>query len=320
MSPDFLDRLYSGLLVTAFELALIALICGVALAVIIFGLSRVAAGREQLKEWISAARVRVRRLAFMAAVALSVGAISYNGWLLAAGADPIRETEAFLSSVSRAIGVALALAVLKFALAATGLALAVRIFRHLLRSAEQAINRWDRIRSNNESLAALRVGLERVTIHVAWLLLAALASVWLGLPATVRDTLMLVVRIYLVLAVGVLIVRSTTFIVDTLDGWSERSARDHGWTHYYDHVRPLLPTFRACLEYALWILVGTLAVLQVNALGHLALWGPRLIQAIGIFFIGRVVIELGSLEIGNRMLPREGLESTERRRRETMLR
>ena len=319
MSPDFLDRLYSGLLVTAFELALIALICGVALAVIIFGLSRVAAGREQLKEWISAARVRVRRLAFMAAVALSVGAISYNGWLLAAGADPIRETEAFLSSVSRAIGVALALAVLKFALAATGLALAVRIFRHLLRSAEQAINRWDRIRSNNESLAALRVGLERVTVHVAWLLLAALASVWLGLPATVRDTLMLVVRIYLVLAVGVLIVRSTTFIVDTLDGWSERSARDHGWTHYYDHVRPLLPTFRACLEYALWILVGTLAVLQVSALGHLALWGPRLIQAIGIFFIGRVVIELGSLEIGNRMLPREGLESTERRRRETML-
>ena len=319
MPPDFLDRLYSGLLVTAFELALVVLICGVLLAAITFGLSRLAAGREQLKEWISAAKIRVRRLLFTAAVVLSVGAVSYNGWLLAEGADPISETEAFLRSVSREFGVALALAVLKIALAAIGLGLAARIFRHLLRSAEQAINRWDRIGSNNDSLAALRVGLERVTVHVAWLLLAALASVWLGLPASVGDTLMLVVRIYLVLAVGVLIVRSTTFIVDTLDGWSERSARDHGWAQYYDHARPLLPTFRACLEYALWILVGSLVLLQVNALGHLAVWGPRLIQAIGIFFVGRVVIELGSLEIGNRMLPREGLESTERRRRETML-
>jgi small conductance mechanosensitive channel len=135
----------------------------------------------------------------------------------------------------------------------------------------------------------------------------------------VSDTLFLIVRIYLVIAIGFLIVRSTTFIVDTLDGWSERSARDRGWAHYYDRVRPLLPTFRACLEYALWIVIGSLVLLQVNALGHLAAWGPRLIQAIGIFFVGRVVIELGSLEIGNRMLPREGLEPTDRRRRETML-
>ena len=45
-------------------------------------------------------------------------------------------------------------------------------------------------------------------------------------------------------------------------------------------------------------------------------WAPRLIQAIGLFFLGRVVIELGHLEIGRRMLPEGGLDEMARRRRE----
>ena len=319
MPAASLDHLYSGLLVTAIELALVAIVCGAVLAVVTFGLSRVAAGRAQLLQWASAAKTRVRHLLFALGGLLTVVVLVYNGWLLTTGADPVRETETLLRSVSRDVGIALALALAKIALTAGGLVVAVRIFRRLLRSAEEAINRFDRIKSNNESLAALSAGLERVTVHVAWMLLGTVASGWLGLPASVGDTLFLIVRIYLVLAIGVLIIRSTTFIVDTLDGWSERSARDRGWAHYYERVRPLLPTFRACLEYALWIVVGSLVLLQVDPLGHLAAWGPRLIQAIGIFFVGRVAIELGSLEIGNRMLPREGLEPTDRRRRETML-
>jgi small conductance mechanosensitive channel len=319
MPAASLDYLYRGLVIAAIELALVALICGTLLAVISFGLSRVAAGRARLMQWTSAAKVSVRHFFLGLAGLLTAVVLGYNGWLLTTGADPVLETETLLRSLSREVGVALAVALAKIALTAIGLVVGVRVFRRLLRGAEEAINQFDRIKSNNESLAALSAGLERVTVHVAWMLFVAVAAGWLGLPASVSDTLFLIVRIYLVIAIGFLIVRSTTFIVDTLDGWSERSARDRGWAHYYDRVRPLLPTFRACLEYALWIVIGSLVLLQVNALGHLAAWGPRLIQAIGIFFVGRVVIELGSLEIGNRMLPREGLEPTDRRRRETML-
>jgi len=52
---------------------------------------------------------------------------------------------------------------------------------------------------------------------------------------------------------------------------------------------------------------------------NLAAWGPRVIQGIALFFAGRVLIELGRLEIAHRMLPAEGLEDTDRRRRETMI-
>src|SRR6185312_13706469 len=47
-------------------------------------------------------------------------------------------------------------------------------------------------------------------------------------------------------------------------------------------------------------------------------WGPRLIEGIGLFFLGRAVIELGHLEIARRMLPDEGLDEMARRRRATM--
>ncbi|HEX7779977.1 MAG TPA: mechanosensitive ion channel family protein, partial [Vicinamibacterales bacterium] len=92
-----------------------------------------------------------------------------------------------------------------------------------------------------------------------------------------------------------------------------------GWTEYYQRLRPLVPTLHTCLEYTLWIGVASLVLYQIGALRHLASWGPRLIQAIGLFFLGRVLIELGALEIGHRMLPREGLTEVERRRRATIV-
>ena len=148
---------------------------------------------------------------------------------------------------------------------------------------------------------------------------AAFASRWFGTPSSFSDTLFLIIRVYLVIVVGVLVIRCTTVIVDTLDGWARRSAGHRGWMRYYEHARPLVPTFRACVEYALWIGLGSLVLVQIGPIGHLASWGPRLIQAIGVFFAGRLVVEIASLEIGNRMLPREGLEPSDRRRRETML-
>jgi moderate conductance mechanosensitive channel len=122
-----------------------------------------------------------------------------------------------------------------------------------------------------------------------------------------------------VIAVGMMVIRCAAVIVDTVDGWAHHSAHGRGWVRYYDHLHPLLPTFHACLEYALWIGMAALVLAQVSAFREFATWGPRFIEAIGIFFLGRVVIELGSLEIGHRMLPREGLDEMDRRRRETMV-
>jgi moderate conductance mechanosensitive channel len=127
------------------------------------------------------------------------------------------------------------------------------------------------------------------------------------------------VRMYVVLAIGLIVIRSTAVIVEALDALGQRYAERREWRKYYDHLRALLPTFRACLEYALWVGVASLVLAQLAPMQELAAWGPRVIQAIAIFFAGRVLIELGRLEIEHRMLPAEGLEETERRRRATMI-
>ena len=41
-----------------------------------------------------------------------------------------------------------------------------------------------------------------------------------------------------------MIIRCTAVIVDTLNGLSQRTAQTHGFLDYYNHLRPLLPTFR----------------------------------------------------------------------------
>ncbi|HEX3135869.1 MAG TPA: mechanosensitive ion channel domain-containing protein [Planctomycetota bacterium] len=53
--------------------------------------------------------------------------------------------------------------------------------------------------------------------------------------------------------------------------------------------------------------------------GYASAYGPALIQAIGVFFVGRVVIEVGNLLIGSSLLGREDLSDIERRRRETIV-
>lgn len=75
-----------------------------------------------------------------------------------------------------------------------------------------------------------------------------------------------------------------------------------------------MPTFQVCLDYALWIAIVSLALAQITWLQRISAWGPILIQGIGIFFLGQVIIQLGYLEIGHRMLPHDGLQESERRR------
>jgi Small-conductance mechanosensitive channel len=68
----------------------------------------------------------------------------------------------------------------------------------------------------------------------------------------------------------------------------------------------------------LWIAIASIALAQFAGINSVVAWGPQLIEGIGLFFLGCVVIELGHVEIGRRMLPDEGLDDMSRRRRETM--
>jgi small conductance mechanosensitive channel len=315
-----LEAVVSALVVTAVELGILALVFCALYGLLASIRRRALVSPSQAAPGFLRERLRPAGTILVATlVVLVLGILAYNGWLVARGVEVTGHTLGVLRSITIQTWTALGIALMKLGVALVAFLIATRSIRRLLRWVEEAISRWNLLEANDRSLSSVFTGLDRAIVNTGWLLLAVLASRLLAAPPRVTDGLLVVVRVYLVIAIGFIMIRATTVLVDTLDGISQRYARARGWWDHYEQMRPLVSTFRACLEYALWIGMASLVVLEIGSFRGLAAWGPRLMQAIGIFFLGRVVIELGNVEIGRRMLPPEGLDETERRRRATMV-
>src|SRR6185295_12253498 len=107
----------------------------------------------------------------------------------------------------------------------------------------------DQLGSNNESLARLLTGLDRVIVNTAWLVLVVFGARWSNMPPIVGIVVWIVIRNYLLVSFGFMVIRCSAVTVDTLDGMTQRAAQKRNWMHYYQRLQPLLSTFRTCLEY-----------------------------------------------------------------------
>jgi moderate conductance mechanosensitive channel len=315
-----LQQVSSALVIVSIELAAAALICIAAYALVLIALRAVLVRISRLSDWRDTMRIKARKILLALCLLLCVAVLGYNGWLVARGVSVPEHTAALARSITADTWKDFASTLAKLSFAAAGLLLAIRLMRRAVQALARTISRWDWIQDRHRSLPALFRPFERAIAPVGWMLLAALACRLFLLPQSATDTVLLIVRLYVLIVVGLVVIRSMPLIVDTLGGQSERYAERRGWGRHYGHLRQLLPTLRACLEYASWIALASLALVQLTPTRDVAAWwGPRLIEAIAILFAGRVLVELGRLEIGHRMLPREGLEETERRRRATMV-
>ena len=318
LEPLSLARILAALPVIAIELAGVALLCGGlhVLTLLLLRAAPIPAGRS---EWRDLAKLRTRHILFSLLLAMVSGVLLANGYLLARNVDVPQYTADLIRSITPATWMALVRALAKLTVAIVGLLVGIRILRRLLRATERRLNQREQPGEHQDGLSTFFASLERTIVNIGWMLVVVFASILFAFPGSVTDVLLVAVRIYVVLAIGLIVIRSTAVIVEALDTLGLRYAERREWRKYYEHLRALVPTFRACLEYALWVGVGSIVLAQLAPLQELAAWGPRVIQGIAIFFAGRVLIELGRLEIEHRMLPAEGLEETERRRRATMI-
>jgi moderate conductance mechanosensitive channel len=312
--------LLSTVIFTLVELALIVGLSKLIYVAVTRGLERATSGRSAgLLESSRRLRLRIRNVLIVTCLVLSVVVLVVNGLLASRGINAWTHGLALLGSIGAVVWIRFGIAFGKLAVAAIGFLVAVALMRRGLRALEKAAIRWETLRDHDKSVRSVFLGFDYAIVNAGWLLLVVYAFQLFALPERVVSILVMFVRAYLVVALGVLLIRSTVIIVDVLDSLGQRYVRDRDWHRYYDRLRALIPAFRACLEYALWIAVASLALIQLAGINNVVLWGPRLIQGIGLFFVGRVVIELGRLEIDRRMLPDEGLDDTARRRRATMV-
>jgi len=308
----------SAAAVVGVELAAVTLVCG-GLHVLALFLLRAVPMSSSTAEWHRMAKSKIKGLLIVSFVVVALVVIASNGYLVVRGLDPKEETQTLIRSIPPRIWNAIGTGLVKLTLVSGAFLVVIRLLRRSLRRIERSVDRWDPVRDDDQNLASLFRRVDRTIVNLGWILLAVYASSAFPIPPTLTNLIVLAARIYLVVAIGFIVIRSTGVIVGTLDGISNRFAQKRDLLRHYDHLRSLLPTLRACLEYALWIGVLSLVLVQLAPTQGLAIWGPRLIQAIGIFVAGRVLIELGFLEIEHRMLPRDSLADMERRRRATMV-
>ena len=313
-------NLQAAAFLIAIELAVVAVLSAVSLTLVAW-ISRRASATENalLRTSSQLAAAWLRQWLGVGSLCGAVLIVSYNAWMATRGIDARAHTIGLLQSLAadngRSIGIVLG-AIVVLLIAA---AIAIRILCRIMDGVAYLVDRWGRLADDKKILAGIFAALKRIIATLGWLIAALLACRILRVPESLVDGLIVVMRVYLVIAVGLVLIRSTEVVLKAADRIVEGHARDREWSRYYEELHSLLPTLRTCLDYALLVGVVSLAVYQIGWFQRIAAWGPLFMEGLAIFFAGQVVIQLGYLEIGHRMLSGEGLEESERRRRATMV-
>ena len=260
-----------------------------------------------------------RTLSILVTLLLVVVVVCFNCWFLFNDENVYEVTLKLIDDLPEGAWLILTQSIALIVLAVVIARVLNVVIEKLLAGLEKRAKAWDDLKANDESLSLFFSGIQRILVNVTWIFVVIFTFQQLRLPEVFTEVLYTIVTVYLIIAVGLSIVRMTNVIVDTLDGLSKQYAERRSWHQYYNTLRPLVPLFRKCLEYVLWLVVATLVLWQLEPIRGIASYGPRLMEAIGIYFIVRVVIEVGYLMIGKQVMGTQQLDDMERRRRETLL-
>ncbi len=258
-------------------------------------------------------------LLFLALLATMIGITSVNLYLAYGGLGIYQETSVRLAAIPPGFWKAVGFGLVKVAALAVAAWIVILVARRILVALRARTKAWEQIKANDESIDAFFRSLEFILKIGVWLGVLALATRWLLLPPAVPDAIWVALRVYLVIAFGLLAVRAIAAIVDSLDALSAKLARGDRLLGLYERMRVLVPLFRRCLEYAVYVFVATLVLLQMNFIAKFAEYGPRLIEVIGIFFLARVAIEISNLLIDRKFSASTGLSELEQQQRATLV-
>jgi small conductance mechanosensitive channel len=301
------------LLIAAVALLLLRIIAGA-----LFHRIAKSSGAEKTRAFVATVLRNITALLVVVFAIVFIAIAGVNGYLVYRGAGIFAETSAWLSRIPPGFWSAMAVGLAK----AIGLVIlatiAVRVIRRVLLRLQERVKRADRLKGNDESVELFFRGLNRIQTNTIWLLVLAFTALWLQLPIA-AGYLFVALRVYLIIATGLLSVKAVAAIVDTLDALTARFASPDNILRFYHDLRGLVPLFRRCVEYAIYVVVAALVLLQTGFIKELAGWGPPLVQVIGIFFLARVAIEICNLLVDRPSPAAAEMSDLERQQRATLL-
>jgi moderate conductance mechanosensitive channel len=177
----------------------------------------------------------------------------------------------------------------------------------------------DQIKANDESTQAFFQVLKRIINHTLWISSAILSAKFCYLPEVVPKYLYIALKIYIIVTVGLLIVKAVATIVDTLDALSLKYSSSNNLLRLYERLRHLIPLFKKCLEYVLYVGIVNLVVPEIEPIAWVSAYTPTIVQIIGVYFISNVLIEIAYFILDEFYLKATEANDSQRQKRLTLI-
>ena len=299
-----MDTLYKNALVITGELGLL-LLAGIVLRTLLRGGFKACRNlpifRTQTESIQLIERKTLRFLQFMVFCA-AAGLLIINGVFLSMQKDLLKQLHNWMSNISPRLGFNFVLGMFQSLLLAGAAHYGIKKIHLLLMIGMDRAKAYEQIQANDESIEIAFRALDTIQQKAIWMGVAYAAARLLFFPAPATAFLLIILKIYLYITLGLLVVKAVAALIDSLDALSAKYRREDNLFRYYDHLRGLVPLMRRCIEYMIYIVVATLVSLQIDIIARFAEYGPRAIQGIGIFFLSRVAVEIIYLFIDNFLL------------------
>ncbi len=237
-------------------------------------------------------RRNITGLLFLTCSVLCILLIGANGFLLYRGEDLQKYTLLLILRVPSEFWLTLGIGIAQSIGTVIVAAITLKFLKYFLKLASIRAQKIERSTTDDESIDAFFSALYQRIKGGIWLWAIVSCTQFLKLPGVVSDYLSIALRIYLIVAVGLLILKAVAAIVDTLDALSLRYSSPDNLLRFYDRLQHLSPLLKRCLEFAIYVCMATLVTQQIELIAKLSDFGLRIIKIIAIIFISQVFFEV----------------------------
>ena len=197
--------------------------------------------------------------------------------------------------------------------------LTLPLLPRLLSWASQFAKNYDRITANDQSIEAFFGYLQNILTRSVWTLAGIRCTQFLHLPDIVPKYLLIALKAYLAIAVGRILIKAISVVVDTIDALSLQHSHPDNLLRHYERFRHLLPVLKKCLEYILYVGIATLIIQDIDFIAWIAAYADEIIAIIALYFASGISIEIGNVILEDLVLRTKNLTDLQRQRRLTII-
>ncbi len=314
-----ITNLLSDIFVTAAELAALAVALGL-IALLASWATRLLTRVERLRRLgdLSRFQGRIRSALLVVFLFSAAGILIFNVSIILQGE---RVWPATVAMISSALGPDFGWRLLR-ALVAIGLLIVaarfvVRLIRRWLPRLEAYTRRVPAIRITEKQRHAVFAALDTLLYYGIWLAIVVSGATLLGLPEGFTYLLDLALKVFLIVAVGRLLVTLIAPTINTLDALSEQYIRSTALDEFYTQLHGLIPLLSTTLEFLVYVGAATVAVSQIDAISSYAEFGTMALKVIVVIFLTRLATEAIMLVVDKTFLVRGELTEDQWRQRLT---